>query len=289
MPRQVQLSSGARVEMQLAERGTLLGGKVWVREIRKRTESGHQTAVLSSDYRSEPGPVAAAMFARWSQENFFKYMREHYGLDRLVDYATEEIPDTTKVVNPDYRRLDGQVRSVQGHLTRKLAAFSAMGLKGEIEPQKVAAFEHQKAQLQEQIESLTQQLAELKTQRKAVQRHITLAELPEPERFRQLSTQSKHLIDTLKMVAYRAETAMAQMAREKMRREDDARSLLRALYSTEADLLPDENAGTLTVRVHHQANRCADEVIRYLCNELNQTETVFPGTNLRLVYELVSD
>ena len=91
------------------------------------------------------------------------------------------------------------------------------------------------------------------------------------------------------MVAYRGETAMAQMAREKMRREDDARSLLRALYSTEADLLPDEIAGTLTVRVHHQANRCADEVIRHFCTELNQTETIFPGTNLRLVYEMVSD
>jgi predicted nucleic acid-binding Zn-ribbon protein len=289
LPCQVPLSSGARVEMQLAERGTLLGGKVWVREIRKRTESGHQTAVLSTDYRSDPGPVAAAMFARWSQENFFRYMREHYGLDRLVDYATEEIPDTTKVVNPDYRRLDAQVRSKQGHLTRKLAAFSAMGLEGAIEPKKVAAFEHKKAQLQEQIEGLTKEIDELKNQRKAVQRHITIAELPEQERFKQLSTQSKHLIDTLKIVAYRAETAMAQMAREKMRREDDARSLLRALYSTEADLLPDENAGTLTVRVHHQANRCADEVIRHLCNELNQTETIFPGTNLRLVYELVSD
>ena len=73
------------------------------------------------------------MFARWSQENFFKYMREHYGLDRLVDYATEEIPDTTQVVNPEYRQLDGQVRRLRGQLTRKLAAFSATSLSGEIE------------------------------------------------------------------------------------------------------------------------------------------------------------
>jgi predicted nucleic acid-binding Zn-ribbon protein len=287
-PCQVALSSGACVAMDLAERGTLLGGKVWVREIRKRTDSGHQTAVLSSDYRSDPGPVAAAMFARWSQENFFKYMRQHYGLDRLVDYATEEIPDTTKVVNPAYRRLDAQVRSLRGQLTRKLAAFSAMNLKGEIEPKKVAAFEQQKAALQEQIEAMRKELEELKSQRKALKHHITIAELPEEQRFKQLSTQSKHLIDTIKMVAYRAESAMAQMAREKMRREDDARSLLRALYATEADLLPDEKAGTLTVRVHHQANRCADEVIAHLCDELNQTETIFPGTNLRLIYEPVS-
>jgi prepilin-type processing-associated H-X9-DG protein len=288
-PCEVQLASGACVDMDLAERGTFLGKKVWVREIRKRTESGHQTAVLATDYRSDPAPVAAAMFARWSQENFFKYMREHYGLDRLVDYSTEEIPDTTPVVNPEYRRLDGRVRSLRGHLTRKRAAFSALSLKGEIEAKKVKAFEQKKAALQEQIEALTKELEDLKAQRKAVKHHITMAELPEEERFKQLSTQSKHLIDTIKMVAYRAETAMVQIAREKMRREDDARSLLRSLYRTEADLLPDENAGTLTVRVHHQANRCNDEVIRHLCTELNQTETVFPGTQLRLVYALVSD
>ena len=91
------------------------------------------------------------------------------------------------------------------------------------------------------------------------------------------------------MVAYRAETAMVLMAREVMKREDDARSLLRALYCTEADLVPDEKAGTLTIRVHRQASHCADAVIRHLCNELNQTETIFPGTSLRLWYELVSN
>jgi len=75
-----------RCRWTFAERGTFLGGKRWVREIRKLTASGHQTAVLSTDDLSEPGPIiAAAMFARWSQENFFRSMREYYGLDRLVD------------------------------------------------------------------------------------------------------------------------------------------------------------------------------------------------------------
>ncbi len=287
-PRSVTLASGAEVEMRLAERGTFLGDELWVREIRKLTESGHQTSILATDYRSDLAPIAAAMFARWSQENFFKYMREHYGLDRLVDYATEEIPDTTKVVNPEYRLLDGQVHSTRGYLNRKLAAFSAMNLKGEIAPAKVAAFEQKKAALQEEIEALQQALDELKGQRKAVEHHVTIAQLPEEERFKQLSTQSKHLVDTIKMVAYRAETAMVQMAREKMSREDDARSLIRALYNAEVDLLPDEKANTLAVRVHHLANRSADEVVRHLCAELNMTETIFPGTTLRLVYELVS-
>jgi prepilin-type processing-associated H-X9-DG protein len=286
---QVELASGARVPMQLAERGTFLGGELWVREIRKLTPSGHQSAIVSTDYLTDSGQMAAAMFARWSQENFFRYMLQHYGLDRLVDYGVDDIPDTVQVVNPEHRRLDGLVRSNNGKLSRRRAAFATLTLKGEIEPKKMAAFELEKAELQEQIDTLSKELEELKAQRKAVPRHITIAELPEEERFKQLSTQSKQLIDTIKMVAYRAETAMVQTAREVMHRANDARSLLRALYATEADLVPDEEAGTLTVRVHHQASHCNDEIIRHLCNELNATETIFPGTSLHLVYELVSN
>ncbi|MGH8652552.1 MAG: putative transposase, partial [Gammaproteobacteria bacterium] len=40
--------------------------RVWVREIRKLTKSGHQTACLCTDYRSALAPLACAMFARWS-------------------------------------------------------------------------------------------------------------------------------------------------------------------------------------------------------------------------------
>ena len=97
---ETQLPWGEVVTMKLAERGTFLGGQVWVREIRKLTESGHQTAILTTDYRSETAFLAGALFARWSQENFFRYMRQHYSLDSLVDYRTEVIPETTKVVNP---------------------------------------------------------------------------------------------------------------------------------------------------------------------------------------------
>lgn len=285
---QVKLPTDQVVEMKLAERGTCLSNKLWVREIRKLTERGHQTAILCTDYRSQAAPLAVAMFARWSQENFFKYAREHYNLDRLVDYGTEAISDPLQVVNPEHRHLDGQVRSRTGKLNRRLAQFGAMNLEETIEPQQVEPFVQRKADLQEEIESLHTEIQTLKEARKATARHISVDELPAEQRFRQLSTQSKHLIDAIKMIAYRAETAMANSLRETIAHPDEARSLLRALYQTEADLLPDPEAGTLTVRLHHMANRCSDEAIRKLCDELNATETQFPRTNLRLVLKLGS-
>jgi len=223
----------------------------------------------------------------WS-ENFFKYAREHYNLDRLADYRTEVISDPLQVVNPDYRHLDGQVRSVTGKLTRRLANFAALTLDGPIDPEHVEPFIRRKAALQEEIETLQCELDTLKTKRKETPHHITTDALPEEARFLQLSTQSKQLIDTVKMIAYRAETAMANSLREHLKRPDEARRLLAALYTTEADLLPDPEAGVLTVRLHHSANAATDRAIEKLCEELNATETVFPRTHLRLVLKLGS-
>jgi hypothetical protein len=71
-PTAVRLASGEVLTLDLAERGTCLSNGLWVREVRKRSQQGHQTAILATDYGSAAAPMAAAMFARWSQENFFK-------------------------------------------------------------------------------------------------------------------------------------------------------------------------------------------------------------------------
>jgi hypothetical protein len=101
-----------------------------------------------------------------------------------------------------------------------------------------------------------------------------------------LRSEKKHFIDTIKLIAYRAETALAQLAREKLKRFDDARSLIRQLFRTEVDLIPDQQNKALTVRLHPLTTQAHDEVVRYICEELTATETVFPGADLRLIYEI---
>lgn len=282
------MPNGQQLEMRLAERGSCLSNGLWVREIRKLTKQGHQTSIISTDYCLLQAPLAVAMFSRWSQENFFKYMREHYGLDRMAEYRVEDISDPLPIVNPDHRKLDGQVRSSTGKLNRRLAQFGAMNMEEAIGPESVEAFIQRKAELKEEIEQLKNEIEILKAERKETPKHITTDQLPEQDQFKQLSTSSKQLMDTIKMIAYRAETAMANLLRETIRRPDEARTLLRSLYQTEADLLPDYKAEILTVRLHHIANRSNDAVIQKMCDELNETETLFPGTSLRLVMKLGS-
>lgn len=201
--------AGNQVSVQLAERGTLLSNTLWVREIRRLSANGHQTSILSTDYRTSFNLIAYKISNRWCQENFFKYMRQNYNIVRLVDYSLEAIPDTIKVVNSNYRTIDGTVRRLVAKHSRLLAEFASLHLEDDIEPNKIAGYELKKSKLLENIQSMEIEIEQAKQERKSLSRHILISQLPEEERFKRLSQPRKHLLDTIKMIAYRAETAMA--------------------------------------------------------------------------------
>ncbi len=284
----VQLVSGEIVTMKLAERGTQLSNRFWVREIRKLSDGGHQTSILATNFQLPMTTLAPSLFARWSQENFFRYMREHYGLDSLIEYGTEPVPDAIQVVNPEWRKLDGKIRSKIGQRHRQAAQFGALALSEDPTNSEVQGFQQRKAQLREDIESLDLQINQLKQSRKDTPHHIPVKLLPEEDRFTRLRTERKHFVDTIKMIAYRAESSMASLLREHIARTDDARALLRQIFDTEADLTPDLITNTLTVRLHHLTQAAHDQAIEKLLAELNATKTIFPGTHLTLVFKLGS-
>lgn len=282
----VPVAGGETVTMKLAERGTQLSNQFWLREIRKLTESGHQTSILTTNFQAPMTTVAVSLFARWSQENFFRYMREHYGLDRLIEYGTEEVPEAIAVVNPEWRKLDSQIRSQTGQRHRLTAQFGALALSEDPTEAELDRFQQRKGHLREEVQILDVEIGNLKRRRKNTPHHIPVNALPEEDRFTRLRTERKHFIDTIKMIAYRAESSLASLLREHLSRFDDARALLRQIFQTEADLVPDLATNTLTVRLHHLTQAAHDQAIEQLLAELNATQTVFPGSSLILVFKL---
>jgi len=285
----VELRGGVSVTLKLAERDSLLGRKkVKVREVRKLAEGGRQIAIVSTHDGPEARRLAALLFARWSQENYFRYMRQHYGLDALVEYGTEAMPDTAYTTNPARRKLEAEVKQKRAQLKRNQAKLSGPSLEQPISETAVTEYQLQQGQLKELIENLQKELDALILQRKQTETHVLVKDLPEEVRFTRLRPERKYFLDTIKMISYRAEITMASIVREKLARSDDAHSLLRQIFETEVDLTTDAAQQTLTVRLHHLTQRAHDHVIGHLCEELNATETRFPGTNLKLIYKLGS-
>ena len=184
--------------------------------------------------------------------------------------------------------MNAAIRRKQAEWRRVKAVLGAASLEKELSESAVSKFQLEQGQWKEQSDALETELTALKQQRKQLPHHVAVKDLPEESAFTRLRSERKFFLDTIKMIAYRAETSMVSIVREKLVRTDDGRALLQQIFQTAIDLIPNPQEKTLTVRLHHLTQRAHDDVIRHLCDELNATQSEFPGTDYKLIYTLGS-
>ena len=267
--------------VRLAEKRVQLKRGPEVRQIRRLLDNGRQMPLVTTHFRMPMEQVAGALFSRWSQENFFKYMREEFNLDALAVHGLEMQDPEARVVNPRWRALDRNIQRLRqrlGTLRNKIADLT----KGE--PSTAAAKAARK--LQAESDALDARREALKLQRSDTPRHVPVADLDEQDTLHALPEGEKLLLDVIRMIAYRAETRMMPAVAQAQGKNQRPRRHLRALLQAAADIIPEPDNGILRVRILGTASDAGDNVIAALLDELNQTRTVFPGTRLRMVYEL---
>ena len=288
-PNEVTLLNN-NVTMQLCEMGVELAGK-WLREIRKLSDSGHQTSILTTHPDLQIKDIAAKMFSRWSQENFFKYMSENFDFDRMIEYGMEAVEYETTIPNPEYRKLSYQLKKSR-EKKRRLEAriFNKMDGNNNETIAQVMKDIAQSSDLIEQINQYSDQINELLEQRSKVPSRTTVEDMPEETRYNKLKQESKKLKNAILMIAYRAETALYNlMDNEYKNTKKDGRVILKEIFTNEADLNPDYEAKKLNVIIHSMSTKRANKVVAKLCEFMNQTETCYPGTNLTLFFKSIAE
>jgi hypothetical protein len=93
-------------------------------------------------------------------------------------------------------------------------------------------------------------------------------------------------LSTIKLIAFRAENMMIRILLEQIPDYEGADSILRDIFKGLADLVPNFEQRTLTVRLRPLAVRRHNQIIRHLYTDLTATGTLFPGTDLRLIYDV---
>jgi uncharacterized protein YukE len=190
------------------------------------------------------------------------------------------------VVNPVWRELDGKGRSLKSKLTQRKARFAYLTLQEQAEGPAVQAWQSKQAAVREEIDQMENELAALKAQVAQTPKHVKWTELPEEQQFERLAPSRKCLTDTIKLVAYRAETALAKIVKEKLSRPEEARSVIADLLSSDADFYPDETAKVLRVHLHTMANPRLNQAVQHLLDHLNEASFLYPGTDFKLTFTM---
>ena len=281
-----KVGTDVETDMKLCEKQVELNG-VELREVRRLTETGHQTSVITTNYKISTALIAFYMFSRWTQENFFRYMRQEYDIDRIIQYGVDELDQTIMVVNREYNNMCYQLKKLREKKARRQANLYALveeNIEGEMEQTEKNV--EKQLYLRQDIELLEAEEQEILVQRKQTPYKISIGEMPENVRYNKLKTESKHLQNIIKIICYRAETAIANLLAAHYRKSsNEIRALVKSIIFTKADLYPDYQKNTLMVRLNSLATPRDNMAIREICQTLNDYEAVFPGTRLKLVYK----
>lgn len=286
----VSLPYGNEVEMDLAEDPSCDRQirDVRMREIRRLSEKRtHQSAIITTCRSIPMVPIAGHMFSRWSQENFLNYATRDLDIDRLGSYTPSDAPEDAEVRNPAWRVLDQQARRQRAERALLRAERGRLTLTGTDE-KSVEQHLAQAADMDRRTQSCQEKIDHINALLRTTPRRVALKDLPEADRPKVIGPARYQFINTMKITAYRAESAVVSILRQYLGRSDDARALAKDIWTHAADILPDAAAGTLTIRLHHFTNPQASRAVQGLLDQLNATEIDYPGTTLKLRYELVS-
>jgi hypothetical protein len=273
---------GRRVRMYLTEDKVKVGYSGPWRRIVVRTKNGHQTPILTSLADPAAAKIACLIFARWRQENFFKYSREHHGLDQLLGYAWAEADGTRLVPNPERKQVERELKAKRQELAQLQAVVGQMLLDESSGSNRTGR--GIKASLQDtigQVRALEKEIAKLADYRASLPKRVPVAETGPRVVLR---LEQKAIFDRIKMTAYNAEEWLLGLLVRHYPNPHDIRALLRsfALLAGEMRTTPTGVVVTLDapdLPLHRRA-------LRGLCGDLNKLGAIFPGTEIPVTYEV---
>ena len=226
------------------------------------------------------------MFERWRQENFFKYLREEYALDVLVDYGVVEDDATRDVPNPLRSEFDAKLRQARLEVARLLTDYGAEAL---VNPEKVRptmrGFKIAHGKIAQCIRAARKRVKSLEAARSSVPKRAAIGELV--SEVVKLAPERKLLTNLIKMVAYQTETDLVRLVAPHYKRvEDEGRTLIQSAMAGPADIELTDTELRITLAPLSSAHRT--RAIAALCKTLDRCGTRFPGTRLRLRYAVGS-
>ena len=182
--------------VDLAEQPIVLRNGLTIRQIRRRLANGRQVPLITTHPQMPLPQVVGAMFSRWSQENFFKYLREQFNLASLPTHDLAPLDPDAQVVNPVRRVLEKIIRQLRSRLVTARNRLA------------VALQEHQDTatRLAADANALAAELDELTHKRADTPSHVRTGDLPEQDKLDALPVAGRLFLDVVRMIAYRAQT-----------------------------------------------------------------------------------
>jgi hypothetical protein len=189
-----------------------------------------QVSILTDDKKAAAMLIVRLMFCRWLQENDFKYLDKHFGINQITSYGVtgyeelrQEVEDR-QVRSAELKALREQKRQLRAQQSRLLLLQAKGGHEAALRQERIKELEKQAAgdevnkelahlrqvqsrcestrlARQEQIQNMSKELAELDAKAQQAQKTESRLERLIKEKMVRLDPEKKRLMDSLRVIA----------------------------------------------------------------------------------------
>ncbi|GJF14815.1 hypothetical protein NGTWS1803_28400 [Mycolicibacterium cyprinidarum] len=275
------------VELDIAE-GPRKGQVFPMRQISlhdaARTRQMH---ILTTRRDLTPGEVRYRMGSRWRQENHYRYARMHFDLDSHDTYRATDDDTTRMVPNPAKKIAYAQVEKYRRAMqhAENVADRELLEISSPPPGTRTLLTNEMLNTINADVHATQSTLNAALAAHKQIPARLPLAEVNPGQQV--LDTETKLIHHAIRIAAYNtAQTLARAIATDTgyTRADDEAHTLIRTALAGSGDIIPDHDNATLHIRLDPLSAPRHTAAINELCHVLNDTNTVYPGTNLTLHY-----
>jgi len=220
---------GRRHVYSLFEKKTRISRAGSIRTVIFLGDDGHQIPVLTNlSTSSKAAKVVHCLRLRWRQENDFKYLRDNYAIDQIVQYGADQETLDRRIPNPRRKALKEQVQLLSKQL-QALEAQLGRAFDGNDEKRRPTArgIKIAHGRLRSDIARKRQALARLENRLRRTPGQISAMAA---DKTRSLLREDRRLVvNALKIAALNAEKLLVRRFDETYKQPKDVFSVFRSL------------------------------------------------------------
>jgi hypothetical protein len=279
------------VELDIAD-GPRQGETFAMRQISLyNTARTRQMHILTTRRDLPPGEIRYRMGSRWRQENHYRYARMHFDLDSHDSYRTTDDDADRMVPNPAkklaYRDVEKARRALHSAET---ASDTALLAAHSPDPGTSVVLTNAMINtITADVHTAHATLEAALTAHQVIPARLPLAQVHPGQQV--LDTETKLIHHAIRIAAFNTAQSLARAiltGTGYTRADHEAHTLIRTALARSGDIIPDTATNTLHIRLDPLPAPRHTAAIDELCQLLNDTNTIYPGTDLTLRYSIKS-
>lgn len=249
-----------------------------------------EVSILTDDKNRAADQVIELMLKRWVQENDFKYLIKHFGINQITSYAftdykalKDKLEDKIYTCN-QHKTLTQEIQKVRARLKTALLFQYKFEEKYKEQKEKLPVRQQKrKEKILKNINELNATLLELEQQRRATTKQVSKIEELIEQDYQKLDTNTKNFMDAIKMLARNIFCITFQSFKEKYNNYRDDHVLFRHLTRSAGKIQPDGAGFKIWLKPQMEYQPKIQKIIKEVLDGINQKHVKIPDGSGRKI------